>query len=107
MLENKFTKLCLGTFCAIGGVIIMIIIINSVMRGDTIDPNKQYGPDHNYEYPEPTDSVFIPTAEDHATLDTMLIQVQDIEIDIDTLHIRIDRIESKIDDLIEEQSETK
>ena len=47
----------------------------------------------------------MPTAEDHATLDTMLIQVQDIEIDIDTLHVRIDRIEDKIDELIENQSD--
>ncbi len=104
-MENKYTRFCLGTFCSIGGVIILIIIVNSLLRGDTIDPNKQYGPKSNYEVPtvEEQDSIFIPTEDDHLVLDTMLNQVQNIEMDIDTLHIRIDRIEDKIDDLIEEQ----
>ena len=106
MVENKTFKFCLGLFCSIGGVFIIIIMINSILRGDSIDPNKQYGPNSNYEVitDEECDSIFVPTADDHLVLDTMLNQVQNIEMDIDTLHIRIDRIEDKIDDLIEEQS---
>ena len=102
-VDNKYFKFCLGTFCAIGGVLIIIILLNSIIRGDVIDPNKQYGPNHNFEVPVKCDSVYIPTEEDIMELDTMLNQVNNIELDIDTLHIRIDRIEDKIDDLIEEQ----
>ena len=106
MLENKTFKFCLGAFCSIGGVFIVFILINSILRGDSIDPNKTYGPSHNYQVPEKCDDIVQDTIteEDIMILDTMLIQVQDIEMDIDTLHIRIDRIEDKIDDLIEEQS---
>jgi hypothetical protein len=107
MLENKTFKFCLGAFCSIGGVFIVFILINSILRGDSIDPNKTYGPSHNFEVPEECDGAEVDTIteEDIMVLDTMLIQVQDIEMDIDTLHIRIDRIEDKIDDLIEEQDD--
>ena len=109
MLENKYFKFCLGTFCAIGGVFIIIILLNSIMRGDSVDPNRTYGPSHNYEVPESTNNhpVDTITEKDIMVLDTMLNQVQNIEMDIDTLHIRIDRIEDKIDDLIEEQESGK
>ena len=97
-MNNKYTRFCLGTFCTIGGIIILFIIGNSILRGDRIDPNKTYGPSHNYEVPEKCDEDTI-TEEDIMVLDTMLIQVQDIEKDIDTLHIRMDRIESKIEEV--------
>ena len=107
MVENKTFKFCLGLFCSIGGVSIIIIMINSILRGDSIDPNKTYGPSHNYEVPEECDGVEMDTIteEDIMVLDTMLIQVQDIEKDIDTLHVRMDRIESKIDIMLEEQDD--
>jgi hypothetical protein len=107
MLENKYFKFCLGTFCAIGGVFIIAILLNSILRGDSIDPNKTYGPSHNFEVPEECDGVEMDTIteEDIMVLDTMLIQVQDIEKDIDTLHVRMDRIESKIDIMLEEQDD--
>ena len=107
MLENKYFKFCLGTFCAMGGVFIVIILLNSILRGDSIDPNKTYGPSHNYEVPEKCDTNVQDTIteEDIMVLDTMLIQVQDIEKDIDTLHVRMDRIESKIDIMLEEQDD--
>ena len=107
MLENKYFKFCLGTFCAMGGVFIVIILLNSILRGDSIDPNKTYGPSHNFEVPEECDGVEADTitAEDIMVLDTMLIQVQCIEKDIDTLNIRINSIEDKIDDLIQDQKE--
>jgi hypothetical protein len=107
MLENKTFKLCLGTFCAMGGVFIVIILLNSILRGDSIDPNKTYGPSHNFEVPEQCDGAEADTIteEDIMVLDTMLIQVQDIEKDIDTLHVRMDRIESKIDIMLEEQDD--
>jgi hypothetical protein len=107
MLENKYFKFCLGTFCAMGGVFIVIILLNSILRGDSIDPNKTYGPSHNFEVPEKCDTIKSDTIteEDIMVLDTMLIQVQDIEKDIDTLHVRMDRIESKIDIMLEEQDD--
>jgi hypothetical protein len=106
-MENKYFKWCLGTFCAMGGVFIVIILLNSILRGDSIDPNKTYGPSHNFEVPEECDGVEMDTIteEDIMVLDTMLIQVQDIEKDIDTLHVRMDRIESKIDIMLEEQDD--
>ena len=106
-MENKYFKWCLGTFCAMGGVFIVIILLNSILRGDSIDPNKTYGPSHNYEVPEKCDTTVLDTIteEDIMVLDTMLIQVQDIEKDIDTLHVRMDRIESKIDIMLEEQDD--
>ena len=105
MVENKTFKFCLGLFCSIGGVIIVLILLNSILRGDRIDPNKTYGPSHNFEVPEKCDTIKLDTIteEDIMVLDTMLIQVKDIEKDIDTLHIRIGRIEDKIDALIIEQ----
>jgi len=115
-VDNKYFKFCLGTFCAIGGVLIIIILLNSIIRGDVIDPNKTYGPSHNYHVPNcihPVDfdcemkcdtHLFVPTEQDVMVLDTMLNQVNNIELDIDTLHIRINRIEDKIDDLIDEQT---
>ena len=107
MLENKYFKFCLGTFCAMGGVFIIIILLNSILRGDSIDPNKTYGPSHNFEVPEKCDTIKLDTitAEDIMVLDTMLIQVKDIEKDIDTLHVRMDRIEQKIDIMLEEQDD--
>ena len=86
MLENKYFKFCLGTFCAIGGVFIIIILLNSIMRGDSVDPNRTYGPSHNYQVPVECDDTVQDTIteEDIMVLDTMLIQVQDIEKDIDT-----------------------
>ena len=106
-MENKYFKWCLGTFCAMGGVFIVIILLNSILRGDSIDPNKTYGPSHNFEVPEECDGIEMDTIteEDIMVLDTMLIQVQDIEKDIDTLHVRMDRIESKIDIMLEEQDD--
>ena len=106
-MENKYFKWCLSTFCAMGGVFIVIILLNSILRGDSIDPNKTYGPSHNYEVPEKCDTNVQDTIteEDIMVLDTMLIQVQDIEKDIDTLHVRMDRIESKIDIMLEEQDD--
>ena len=106
-MENKYFKWCLGTFCAMGGVFIVIILLNSILRGDSIDPNKTYGPSHNFEVPEECDGAEVDTIteEDIMVLDTMLIQVQDIEKDIDTLHVRMDRIESKIDIMLEEQDD--
>ena len=90
-----------------GGVFIVIILLNSILRGDSIDPNKTYGPSHNFEVPEECDGEEADTIteEDIMVLDTMLIQVQDIEKDIDTLHVRMDRIESKIDIMLEEQDD--
>ena len=106
-MENKYFKWCLGTFCAMGGVFIVIILLNSILRGDSIDPNKTYGPSHNFEVPEECDGIEMDTIteEDIMVLDTMLIQVQDIEKDIDTLHVRMDRIEHKIDIMLEEQDD--
>ena len=106
-MENKYFKWCLGTFCAMGGVFIVIILLNSIMRGDSVDPNKTYGPSHNFEVPEECDGIEMDTIteEDIMVLDTMLIQVQDIEKDIDTLHVRMDRIEHKIDIMLEEQDD--
>ena len=106
-MENKYFRFCLGTFCTIGGIIILFIIGNSTLRGDRIDPNKTYGPSHNFEVPEECDGAEADTitAEDIMVLDTMLIQVQCIEKDIDTLNIRINSIEDKIDDLIQDQKE--
>ena len=106
-MNNKYTRFCLGTFCTIGGIIILFIIGNSILRGDRIDPNKTYGPSHNFEVPERSDTIMQDTIteEDIMVLDTMLIQVQCIEKDIDTLNIRINRIEDKIDDLIKEQDD--
>jgi len=114
MLENKYFKFCLGTFCAIGGVIIGIVIINSLLKADRI--TEPMGPPHNYHVPDcilSTDfdceyqcdtHLFVPTEHDIMVLDTIENQVNNIEMDIDTLHIRINRIEDKIDDLIEVQS---
>ena len=119
-VDNKYFKFCLGTFCAIGGVLIVIILLNSIIRGDSIDPDKTYGPNHNFEVPK-KDSIipphqefdciykcdthlFVPTEHDIMVLDTIENQVNTIEKDIDTLHIRINRIEDKIDDLIDEQT---
>ena len=105
-MNNKYTRFCLGTFCTIGGIIILFIIGNSILRGDRIDPNKTYGQSHNYEVPESNDTNGDTiTEKDIMVLDTMLIQVQCIEKDIDTLNIRINRIEDKIDDLIKEQDD--
>ena len=107
MLENKTFKFCLGAFCSIGGVFIIAILLNSILRGDSIDPNKTYGPSHNFEVPEECDGEEADTIteEDIMVLDTMLIQVKDIEKDIDTLHVRMDRIEHKIDIMLEEQDD--
>ncbi len=106
-MNNKHTRFCLGLFCSIGGIFILFIIGNSLLRGDSIDPNKEYGPIHNYEVPVIDDDcdthLFIPTENDIMVLDTIEQQVGDIEKDIDTLHIRINRIEDKIDALIIEQ----
>ncbi len=106
-MENKYFKFCLGTFCAIGGVFIIMILLNSMLRGDSIDPNKTYGPSHNFEVPSIADDcdthLFVPTVNDIMVLDTIERQVGNIEKDIDTLHIRINRIEDKIDALIIEQ----
>jgi hypothetical protein len=104
MVENKTFKFCLGLFCSIGGIFILFIIGNSLLRGDRIDPNKTYGPSHNYEVPDINDTCDTITENDIMVLDTMLNQVQCIEKDIDTLHIRIDRIEDKIDELIIDQA---
>ena len=106
-MENKYFKFCLGAFCSIGGVVIIMILLNSILRGDRIDPNKTYGPSHNYEVPDVDNDIMQDTitVEDIMVLDTMLIQVQDIEKDIDTLHVRMDRIESKIDIMLEEQDD--
>ena len=84
-----------------------VILLNSILRGDSIDPNKTYGPSHNFEVPEKCDTIKLDTitAEDIMVLDTMLIQVKDIEKDIDTLHVRMDRIEQKIDIMLEEQDD--
>jgi hypothetical protein len=101
--ENKYIKSCIGGACVAGGIFILFIIGNSLLRGDRIDPNKKYGPNSNYEYPKTIDRDTI-TEKDVMVLDTMLNQVQDIEKDIDTLHIRIDRIEDKIDELIIDQA---
>ena len=108
-MENRYFKFCLGCFCTIGGVFIMIIMINSIVRGDVGEPNHQYGPSHNYEVPDKqvppsSDDEFVPTVQDVMVLDTIERQVGNIEKDIDTLHIRINRIEDKIDALILEQS---
>ncbi len=98
----------MGGACVIGGIFILAIIINSIVRGDSIDPNKEYGPIHN-DYPtngidDDCDThLFVPTVNDMMVLDTIEDQVNTIEKDIDTLHIRINRIENKIDDLIKEQ----
>jgi len=114
MLENKYFKFCLGTFCAIGGVLILIVVVNSLLKGDVIE--EPMGPPHNYHVPKcihPVDfdcefkcdtHLFVPTEQDIMVLDTIERQVNTIEKDIDTLHIRINRIENKIDNLIEEQS---
>jgi hypothetical protein len=115
-VDNKYFKFCLGSFCTIGGVLIIIILINSIMRGDVIDPNEPKGPPHNYHTPDcvhPVDfdcefecdtHLFVPTEHDIMVLDTIEKQVGNIEKDIDTLHIRINRIEDKIDALLTEQS---
>jgi len=106
-MENKYFKFCLGAFCSIGGVLIIMILLNSILRGDRVDPNKTYGPSHNFEVPSIADDcdthLFVPTENDIMVLDTIEQQVGDIEKDIDTLHIRINRIEDKIDALIIEQ----
>tara|TARA_A100001201_G_scaffold853_3_gene2253 strand:- start:552 stop:896 length:345 start_codon:yes stop_codon:yes gene_type:complete len=99
MKDHKFWKTCIGGGCLAGSIFILFIIINGMVKGE------QHDTQTIIEETLPTDTVFVPTAEDHAALDTMLTQVQDIEIDIDTLHVRIDRIEDKIDALIEEQSD--
>lgn len=108
MVENKTFKFCLGLFCSIGGVFIVLILLNSIMRGDSVDPTKKYGPSHNFEVPVIADDcdthLFVPTEHDVMVLDTIEQQVGDIEKDIDTLHIRINRIEDKIDALIIEQN---
>jgi hypothetical protein len=107
MLENKYFKKCLGGACMIGGIFIIAIIVNSIVRGDSIDPNKEYGPDTNYDTIQiemQNDSLFVPTVNDMMVLDTIEHQVNTIEKDIDTLHIRINRIEDKIDELIIEQA---
>jgi len=99
MKRLNFWKTCLGGGCLAGTIFILFIIINGMVKGEEHKTNTIM------EETLPIDSVFVPTAEDHATLDTMLTQVQDIEMDIDTLHVRIDRIEDKIDALIEDQAE--
>ncbi len=121
MLENRYFKKCMGGFCLIGGIFILAIIINSIVRGDSIDPNKEYGPSSNFDIPkkdipphqefdckwECDTHLFVPTVNDMMVLDTIETQVNAIEMDIDTLHIRINRIEDKIDVLIKEQEEDK
>ncbi len=112
-MNNKHTRFCLGLFCSIGGIFILFIIGNSLLRGDSIDPNKEYGPKSNYHVPHKHNDIdcklecdthlFVPTVNDMMVLDTIESQVVDIEKDIDTLHIRINRIEDKIDALIIEQ----
>ncbi len=107
MMENKYFKFCVGTFCAIGGVLIVLILLNSMIQGHSVDPNRTYGPSHNFEVPVIADDcdthLFVPTVHDVMVLDTIERQVGNIEKDIDTLHIRINRIEDKIDALIIEQ----
>ena len=36
----------------IGGVFTLVIVLNSVIRGDKIEPGKTYGPTHNFQYPK-------------------------------------------------------
>jgi len=93
-VENKYFKFCLGTFCAIGGVFIIVLLLNSMMRGDVIE--KPMGPPHNY---------WVPTEDDIQYIDSLHKKVQAIEMDVDTLHNSVDRIEQKIDHMIEHQHE--
>jgi len=36
----------------IGATFTLVIVINSVIRGDKIEPGKTYGPTHNFQYPK-------------------------------------------------------
>ena len=95
MLENKYFKNTLGIICIIGGIFIIMILGNSIMRGDKIDPNKQYGPPSNY---------WVPTEDDMKEIDSLYNKVQKIEQDVDTLHNSVDRIDQKLDDMLEKQA---
>ena len=52
MLINQTIWTILGVVALIGGIFALMIVLNSVIRGDKIDPSKTYGPSHNYEVPK-------------------------------------------------------
>ena len=93
-VDNKYFKLCLGTSCVIGGIFIIIILLNSIIRGDVIE--KPLGPPNNF---------WVPTEDDIIQIDSLYNKVKNIEADVDTLHNSVDRIDQKLDDLIEEQND--
>ena len=41
----------------LGGIFTLVIILNSVIRGDKLEPGQKYGPSHNYEVPIKSDDL--------------------------------------------------
>ena len=41
----------------LGGIFTLVIILNSVIRGDKLEPGQKYGPRHNYEVPIKSDDI--------------------------------------------------
>jgi hypothetical protein len=41
----------------LGGIFTLVIILNSVIRGDKLEPGQKYGPSHNYEVPIKSDDI--------------------------------------------------
>ena len=41
----------------VGGLFTLAIVLNSVIRGDKLEPGQKYGPSHNYEVPIKSDDI--------------------------------------------------
>ena len=41
----------------VGGLFTLAIVLNSVIRGDKLEPGEKYGPSHNFEVPIKSDDI--------------------------------------------------
>jgi len=86
--ENKLFKKCLGVFCLFGGCFVVLILGNSILRGDRIEAEN--GPIHNY---------WTPTIEDIAYQDSMYTIITQTQQQLDTVRDGINNILYKLERL--------
>ena len=84
--ENKLFKKCLGVFCLFGGCFVVLILGNSILRGDRIEAEN--GPIHNY---------WTPTIEDIAYQDSMYQIIKNTQSDITDIKQDIVHILERLD----------
>ena len=88
--ENKFFKASIGILCIVGGCFIITLLVNSILRGDVIDPNCPKGPPNNY---------WVPTADDIKYQDSMYQIIQQTQSEVDTIKETMEDIIYKLDRL--------